>query len=78
MGQASNKSPMRSTSGMLGLRMNGLHKEKALLKNGQVICGRRKKKKKRTPCTSINLSEYKNTLSSDLTEKCYSQIVFSN
>ena len=47
MGQASNKSPMRSTSGMLGLRMNGLHKEKALLKNGQVICGRRKKKRKK-------------------------------
>ena len=47
MGQASNKSPMRSTSGMLGLRMNGLYKEKALLKNGQVICGRRKKKKEK-------------------------------
>ena len=47
------------------------------MKNGQGIW-EGNEKKRRTPCIQINLSEYKNTSSSDMTEECYSlQIVFS-
>ena len=74
MEPASKRSPTWSTNGRLGLKRIEIYKEMAPVKNGHGIW----EEKKELLILIKNLSKYKNTSSSDLTDKCYSlQIVFS-